>query len=74
MSKKATEDKLSDLHNLVADTIAAKLRSGDFKPADLMAAIKFLKDNNIECSPEQSQPMQSILDSLNEAAEHIGQA
>lgn len=62
---RATEDTLADLHSLVAQTIADKLRSGEATSADLSVAIKFLKDNNISCSvPERNDDIKSILDEL----------
>lgn len=62
---RATEDALADLHSLVAQTISAKLKSGEATSADLSVAIKFLKDNNISCSvPEKNDDMKSIIDQL----------
>lgn len=45
------EDKLKQLHASLTDALLARIESGDAKPADLMAAAKFLKDNGIDCRP-----------------------
>lgn len=44
---KAHEDLLSTLHNAVAEQLLERIRSGEAKPADFTAAIKFLADNGI---------------------------
>jgi hypothetical protein len=49
---KASEEILAALHSAVADTLLAKIRSGEVTSADLSVAIKFLKDNHIEADPE----------------------
>jgi len=47
----ATEDKLGSLHDTLADVLS-KAISAEGAPAAVMAvAAKFLKDNNITCTP-----------------------
>jgi len=47
----ATEDKLGSLHDTLAD-VMSKAISAEGAPAAVMAvAAKFLKDNNITCTP-----------------------
>ena len=63
-SHRATEDELGELHAIVARTIRQKLESGEATSADLSVAIKFLKDNNINCIAEQNDDMQKLIDTL----------
>ena len=44
----ATEELLGELHDAVATQLLEKVRAGTASPAELSAAIKFLKDNGIE--------------------------
>jgi hypothetical protein len=44
---KAQQEALQVLHEIVAKELTARISSGEAKPADLQAAIKFLKDNEI---------------------------
>ena len=54
---KATEDRLGDLHALTAELLITQLKqmkNGEIEPDPRLIAnaIKFLKDNNIECTTE----------------------
>lgn len=46
-SDQAKADILQKLHEIVAKELTERVASGEAKPADLAAAIKFLKDNDI---------------------------
>ena len=59
----ASEELLGRLHDAVAEDLLNKVTSGDATPAEISAAIKFLKDNNIEADPTPD----STLDKLSEA-------
>ena len=49
----------------VAQELTARIRSGEAKPADIAAAIKFLKDNGIEASlKHNADAMQQLVDAL----------
>ncbi|GGD03524.1 hypothetical protein GTQ45_02030 [Pyruvatibacter mobilis] len=48
MSSKASEEALERLHTAVAEELTRRIQSGEAKPADISAAVKFLKDNGIE--------------------------
>lgn len=61
---KATSKELDALHALVAQTLAAKLRSGEATAAEISVAVKFLKDNGIEAVVAPSSPMAALTDSL----------
>ena len=54
---KATEQRLGDLHALTAERLITQLKqmkNGEIEPDPRLIAnaIKFLKDNNIECTTE----------------------
>lgn len=60
----AKESRLSQLHELVAETFTTELSRTDEKgepvavsPAMLAAAAKFLKDNGIECDPKENEAL-----------------
>lgn len=58
--KTATETALSELHSMTAEymkrrLIAAQNKEIELAPSELSAIIKFLKDNGIECTPEDME-------------------
>lgn len=55
-NKKATEDKLNELHGVIADELKAKLKSGEASATDFANAIRFLKDNGISVDVEAGDP------------------
>lgn len=57
-------EKLSALHEAVADELLTRIKSGDAKPADLSVAVKFLKDNGIDAVPVDGSVLQQILQEL----------
>ena len=60
----ASTDELAALHALIADKMAAKIRSGDFTAADLNVARQFLKDNNITALNIPKSPINSLSNAL----------
>jgi len=64
VNKKATLPELEELHKAVAVELTARIRSGEAKPADIAAAIKFLKDNGIEATLKDNSDMKALVDSL----------
>jgi hypothetical protein len=64
MSGRASEQTLSMLHELTAQALIDKIKSGEATSADLNAAIKFLKDNDISCVVSQNDPMKDLIDEL----------
>lgn len=60
----AKESTLGDLHELIAKEMMRRIESGEATPADMSAAIKFLKDNNITAVPTNTNPLGQMLDSL----------
>ena len=54
----ATETQLGELHILVAQTMMARIANPELcTPADLSAAIRFLKDNAISCVVDKDNHM-----------------
>ena len=68
----STEATLSSLHGALADDLLRRVRSGEATAAELAVAVKFLKDNHIDCEPSANKQMQSLLDEvLEQAAEDV---
>lgn len=65
---KATEDKLGELHGLVADQLSERIKEGLWSSADIAAAIKFLKDNNITSDPGEDSHLAGLKQQLEQAA------
>lgn len=57
---KASNDLLESLHNAVAKDLLAKIESGEAAPAEISAAIKFLKDNGVEATRETSKDLDKL--------------
>lgn len=53
---------LEALHDLTAEKLTARLDSEDCSAADINAAAKFLKDNDIEMRTRQVQDVANALD------------
>jgi hypothetical protein len=60
----ASEELLGLLHDAVASKLLAKVQSGEASPAEMSAAIKFLKDNGIEAIPTPSNHLGQLAKSL----------
>ena len=59
------EDKiLQDLHDAVARDLLSKVMSGQATAAELSVARAFLKDNGIDATPGQSEPLNDLMKSL----------
>lgn len=59
---RALDEHLGMLHEAIAKTLLAKVVSGEASAAEMQAAIKFLKDNNITATIEQSVDMGKLAD------------
>lgn len=55
---------LGDIHKEVAEELLARIRSGEATTGDISAAIKFLKDNNINVFAEESKPVMNLVKDL----------
>lgn len=62
----ATEELLGRLHDAVASDLLSKIESGEATPAEISAAIKFLKDNGIEALPEENDTLKKLSSELPE--------
>lgn len=63
---KASEQALSDLHSMTAEVLKAQIKqmqdTGEADPKILSVAIKFLKDNNIECTSDDMKELFNLND------------
>jgi len=64
MKKRASDDVLGALHELVAKELTARIMSGEASPADMNAAIKFLQNNGIEAVATEDSPLGKLVASL----------
>ncbi|AMM44733.1 hypothetical protein [Xanthomonas phage f30-Xaj] len=65
MSNPASEGALGALHELVAKVLKDRLADGELcTAADINAAIKFLKDNNITATREANKALGELEDEL----------
>ncbi|WP_291810300.1 hypothetical protein [Limnobacter sp.] len=58
------KDLLELLHESVAKDLLARVQSGEASPAELNAAIKFLKDNGIEALQKEDSPLAQLAGAL----------
>ena len=59
-----SNDKLRDLHNILADKLLEKITDPDAKSADLHVARQFLRDNGIDAVPTDDSPLQKLIDEM----------
>lgn len=75
MSKPASESALGALHELVAKVLAERIANGELcTAADINAAIKFLKDNNITATPEGSDKLKELEEQVKGASLDVSDA
>lgn len=55
---------LSHLHTLVTEELLNRVASDDASTADIVAAIRLLKDNGITSTPEASEPLRRLAESV----------
>ena len=59
------DDKLlKDLYNALATELLERIKAGTASSADLNVVRGFLKDNGIDATPSQSEPMNDLVNSL----------
>jgi len=61
---KASSDALNDLHGVLAEELAKRIKDGSATAADLSVARQFLKDNSIDSIPTKGSPLANLRDSL----------
>lgn len=65
MSNPASESALGSLHELVAKVLKERIANGELcTAADINAAIKFLKDNNITATREANKALGELEDEI----------
>jgi hypothetical protein len=64
MTKRAKDDLLGELHEAIAQELLSRVKTGEATPADLSAAIRFLKDNKIEAVMEQGDTLDQLYKNL----------
>ena len=62
--KAAPEEKLGELHEIVAETLIAQLSEDEIDPRVLSAAISFLRDNKIKANPFLDEQINEIQEKL----------
>jgi len=70
MSTPASEGELGGLHVIVAKVLKDRLQNNDLcTAADINAAIKFLKDNNIQATREANKAMAELESELSKVSD-----
>ena len=60
MTKKATEEQFSELHNLVTSEFLSRIKSGEASTQDLKAACDWLKNNDITGVAYEGNPLDKL--------------
>ena len=58
--KKANEDELNALHQMVAQKLIKMLQSDESTVQEVQAAMKFLKDNNVTADIQFNTPLRML--------------
>ena len=66
---KADEDLLNGLHQMVAQDLIRKIKSGEATVQELNAAIKFLKDNDVTADIAFNKPIHALEGAITEVGE-----
>jgi len=56
---------LQELHSKTAETLLHKIKAGEATAAELSVAIKFLKDNGIDCYGPANETVNSLAETIN---------
>lgn len=64
---KDTENKLTELHGLLADHFLDQLSSGTVTASDVSNMLKFLKDNGINAASIKNPKLAQIAENLSES-------
>jgi len=59
-----SDDKLKELHALLAEKLLDKVRDPECKASDMNVARQFLKDNNIDAIPVDNSPLGKLMNEL----------
>ena len=64
MTSPASTSELGELHRLVAEELKRRIQVGEATTADLAAALKMLKDNNINAIPTNDNALGQLVKSM----------
>ena len=59
-----SDEKLKELHGVLANKLLERVKDPEVKSSDLNVARQFLKDNNIDAVPTQDSPLQKLIEEL----------
>lgn len=62
------EELLQQLFSATASELLKRVTSGEAKPQDLAVAVKFLKDNGVECLPQANKDLAGLKQLLGDDA------
>lgn len=68
MTKRASDETFSALHEALAQDLLNRIKSGQATAADLNVARAFLKDNGIDAVPTEGSPVGNLMTNLPFAA------
>jgi hypothetical protein len=72
---RATEDQFNELHRIVTEELASRIKmGGDCSTADIKAAIDWLSKNNITGVPVSGSPLAALLESIEVDLEDVERA
>ena len=58
------DEKLKELHGVLANELLKRVKDPEAKASDLNVARQFLKDNGIEALPVDNSPLKAVVDEL----------
>lgn len=61
---RATDENLGELHEMMALFLKERIASGEATGAEINAAIKFLKDNDISAVAAPNSPLGNLVSSM----------
>ena len=59
-----SDNKLQELHNILAEKLLERVRDPDVKSSDLNVARQFLRDNNIDAVPVKDSSLEKLMNEL----------
>ena len=59
-----SDNKLKELHAVLAEKLLQKVKDPDAKSSDLNVARQFLRDNGIDAVPTDGSPLKKLVDEL----------
>jgi len=59
-----SDNKLQELHNILAEKLLERVRDPDVKSSDLNVSRQFLRDNNIDAVPVKDSSLEKLMNEL----------